>query len=216
MGETKSEMEARIAAEEQELDFDRDVARQEFADILDAAVDYETYEQAQAQIIAIITDRPDFATAAGYTDQEIQDMLDEKRKEIAFKLEFDDVQEGDYLIKIDVEKGIKSQHKVIKKTANQLTLENVKDSTKLSTVNRGTFKADNAKRQLFKYNPNIKNDDVDTTVITPEANDISNDNMNGIDKISDEDLDSAITAGKSISVDDALNNFFDVQDNACG
>jgi len=216
MGETKSEMEARIAAEEQELDFDRDVARQEFADILDAAVDYESYEQAQAQIIAIITDRPDFATATGYTDKEIQDMLDEKRKEIAFKLEFDDVQEGDYLIRINLVENRQGQYKVIKKTANQLILENVKNSKDVQKVNRGTFKSDNANRQLFKYNPNIKNDDVNTTTITPEANDISNDNVNGTNNISDDDLKAAIAAGKSISVDDALTNFFDAQDNACG
>lgn len=216
MGETKSEMEARIAAEEQELDFDRDVARQEFADILNAAVDYESYEQAQAEIIALITNRPDFATATGYTDKEIQDMLDEKRKEIAFKLEFDDVQEGDYLIRINLAENRQGQYKVIKKTANQLILENVINSKDVQKVNRGTFKSDNANRQLFKYNPNIKNDDVNTTTITPEANDISNDNVNGTNNISDDDLKAAIAAGKSISVDDALTNFFDAQDNACG
>lgn len=214
-GETKSETEARIAEEEGDLDLDRDLARQSLADALDSAVDYDTYLEAEGQIIALMG-TSDFSSAVGYTAQQIQDMLDEKRKEIAFKLEFDDVEVGDYLIKIDVQNGIKSQYKVIKKTANQLTLENVKDSTKLSTVSRATFKADNAKRQLFKYNPNIKDDDVDSPTITPNATNISNDNVNGINDISDDDLNAAIAAGKSISVEDALNNFFDAQDNACG
>jgi hypothetical protein len=213
-GETKSETEARIAEEESELDLDRDLARQSVADELNKAVDYATYLEAEAKIIALMN-TPDFSSAVGYTIQEIDDMLNEKRKEIAFKLEFDDVQEGDYLIRINLVENIQGQYKVIKKTANQLILENVKNSKDVKQVSRARFKSDNAQRQLFKYNPNIKDDDVDTPTITPDATNISNDNVNGINDISDEDLNAAIAAGKSISVDDALTNFFDAQGKAC-
>lgn len=214
-GETKEETAARLERERKDFNDDRTEARKEITDMISNAEDFNELEAVEAEILARLTGSRFFLTRTGFKAEDIDALINEKKKELAFKLEFDDVQEGEYLIINNLEKGIQSLWKVNKKTKNQLTLESVKDPSRTYTINRSKFKEDNDKRYIFKYKYEMEDMDIDTNVITPEATDISNDNIAGIEDISDEDVDAAIKAGKSISVDDALDNFFNAQDDAC-
>lgn len=214
-GETKTETAERLERERKDFNDDRTEARKEITDMISNAEDFNELEAVEAEILARLTGSRLFLTRTGFKAEDIEKLINEKKKELAFKLEFDDVQEGNYLIINNLERGIQSLWKVNKKTKNQLTLENVKDPSKTYTINRSKFKEDNDKRYIFKYKYEMEDMDITTNVITSEATSISNDNIAGIDDISDEDVDAAIKAGKSISVDDALDNFFNAQDDAC-
>lgn len=210
-GETKQETEERLARERQDLNEDREAARQEVFDLIDSITNYNEYEAAEAELIAQLN--PLFWSRTGFKSEEITELLNNKRLELAYKLEFDDIIEGEYLIYNYLGSNKKILLKVIKKTKNQISLED--ESGKVYTFNRKTFKQDNDKRHIFKYNNMIQPEDMTDTPITNEEQTVSNNDVNAIQSLSDEDIANAITQGEKMNEDEAKNDFLDSLDDIC-
>lgn len=210
-GETKEETAARVAKEREDLDQDREAARQEIFDLIDSITNYNEYEANEAEILAKGT--PIFWSRTGFKSEEIIELLNNKRQELAYKLEFDDIIEGEYLIYNYLTSNKKILLKVIKKTKNQISLED--ETGKVYTFNRKTFKQDNDKRHIFKYNNMIRPEDMSSTPITNEEQTVSNDDVTAIQSLSDEDIAKAITEGENMNEDEAKNDFLDSLDDIC-
>jgi hypothetical protein len=210
-GETKEETLARVRAEQEDLDQQREDARKEIVDRLNAIENFNDFEIFDAELIADVTLR----NTSGFKPSEINEMLLNKKKELAYKTNFDDINVDDYLVINNLEKGIQSVWRIAKKTKNQLTLVSLKDATSTFTINRSDFAKDNTKRLIFKYDINMAPEDMKMNEVTPEGQATSNENVQVFENLSEEEIDAAFKASKNINPDDALNNFLDNLNNAC-
>jgi len=210
-GETKEQTLERIKNEREDLDAQREAAVKQITDLIAGIENYNDFESVDAELLA----NRELRTTSGLKASEINEMLENKKKELAYKTEFDDINVDDYLVINNLEKGIQSIWRVAKKTKNQLTLISLKDATSTFTINRSKFKEDNAKRQIFKYDMNMAPEDVQINVVTPEGQATSNENVQVFENLTEEELDAAFQASKNVNPSDALNNFLDNLNNAC-
>jgi hypothetical protein len=210
-GETKEQTLERIKSEREDLDAQREAAVKQITDLIAGIENYNDFESVDAELLA----NRELRTTSGLKASEINEMLENKKKELAYKTEFDDINVDDYLVINNLEKGIQSIWRVAKKTKNQLTLISLKDATSTFTINRSKFKEDNAKRQIFKYDMNMAPEDVQINVVTPEGQATSNDNVQVFENLTEEELDAAFKASKNVNPATALNNFLDNLNNAC-
>lgn len=213
-GETKAETEARLQRERDDLANDRETARQEVMDMINDIENFNDYEAVEAELIARLTGSSEFRSRTGFKAQDITELLNKKRQELAFKIEFDDINIGDSVVINNIEKGIQGVYQVYHKTKNKIYLRNAKGGE--YTLTRGTFKKDNNKRYVFKYNLNITDEDMNTNPITNEEQEISNDDVRAIQSVSDEDIAAAINRGKKKDPNTAKDDFLDSLDDICG
>jgi hypothetical protein len=210
-GQSKEETDRLNEEQEQEKLDDQTEARKELAELFDSIENINDYNIAETKIISKIIR---FTTIANYTGDELTNMLLEKKREIAFKTDFDEIQVGDYVIKNDLEKGYKGVYKVEKKTKNQLTLINNKTG-KVTYVNRKGFNEDNQNNLIFKYKPEQEEMGLKVDEITDEETKISNQDVSAIEQLSDEDIVNAIKDGKNADPSNTKNEFLDSLDDLC-
>jgi hypothetical protein len=211
-GETKSETAARLAQIEEDLDQEREEIRAELKEMIDGITNLNEYDEVDA---AIIANSIRYTTNADYTSKEINEMLFEKKREIAFKTEFDELNVDDYVVLNDVEKDIRGVYRVGKKTKNQLTLVSDKENGKPYIINRKDFNNANQQRLVFKYKPGQEEVGMDTNEITDAEAQISNEDVNAIQNIADEDWVNSIAQGNKTNVEDSESDFLDSLEDIC-
>jgi hypothetical protein len=210
-GETKEETAARLQRERDELSEDRDAARKEIYDLIKGIDDINEWIAVEAEIIA--RSSPFFWSRTGFKAEELTELLNNKRQELAFKTEFDDIKEGDYIMINNLETNTRGVWEVVNKTKNKVSLTNEKGST--YTLTRKKFKEDNDKRYIFKYRKEMNMEDLVNTPISNEEQSVSNDDVRSIESISDEDVVNAINKGKKRDADEAYDDFLDSLDDIC-
>jgi hypothetical protein len=143
-------------------------------------------------------------------------MLLEKKREIAFKTEFDELNVDDYVILNDVEKDIRGVYRVGKKTKNQLTLVSDNENGKPYVINRKDFNDANKQMLVFKYKPGQEQLGMDTNEITDAEAQISNEDVKAIQNISDQDWVNWIAEGnKNNNEEDLENDLLDSLSDIC-
>ncbi len=212
-GETKAETAERLERERNELAEDREAARQEVRDQINDIEDINEWKAVEAELIAKLSQNAEFRTRTGFKAEELTELLNNKRQELAFKTEYDDINVGDTVIIMNLEKGIQGTYEVYAKDKKAISLRNSKGSE--YTLKRRTFKTDNAKRYVFKYSKEMNEDDLMVNPISPEEQTISNDDVRAIQSVSDEDITNAINRGKKKDADSAKNDFLDSLDDIC-
>lgn len=210
-GETKEETAARLERERNELADDRLEARQEIFDLINGIDDINEWIAVEAEIIA--RSSPFFWSRTGFKAEELTELLNNKRQELAFKTEFDDIKEGDYIMMNNLQTNTRGIWQVANITKNKISLVNEKGNT--YTLTRKRFKEDNDKRYIFKYRKEMDTESLAGTPISNEEQTVSNDDVRGIESISDEDVVNAINRGMKRSEDDTLNDFLDSLDDIC-
>ena len=210
-GETKSETAARLQQERKDLEDDRAAERKKVIDSINSIENFNEFEIIEAEIIA--NNNPRFWSRTGFKAEEVSEMLNNKRKELAYKTEFDDINVGDSIVINNLEKNIKGVWEVVKKTKNQISLTNDKGGT--YTLNRKNFKEDNDKRYIFKYNRNMKDEDLESQEINNDEKAVSNDDVKAIESLSDVDVVNAINEGLNMNPNDTEKDFLDSLDDIC-
>lgn len=212
-GETKDETAERLRQEREDLDEQRRDARQEIERLINSAENLNEWEAVDAELVARLANNPAYLSMVGISGVELDRLLENKRKELAFKTEYDDINVGDDLMIRNLDRNLQGVFTVTSKTKTKIVATNAEGIT--YTLKKATFKADNDKRYIFKYNNMIKPEDLEAETVSSEATDVSNDNVKGIMNFTDEDMDTAIKAGKATNEDDAFDDFFNAQDKAC-
>lgn len=211
-GESKSETAARLAQIEEDLDQEREEIRAELKEMIDGITDLDEFDKVDAIIIA---NTIRYTTNADYTSKEINKMLLEKKREIAFKTEFDELNVDDYVVLNDVKKDIRGVYRVGKKTKNQLTLVSDNENGKPYVINRKDFNDANKQMLVFKYKPGQEQVGMDTNEITDAEAQISNEDVNAIQNIADDDWVNSIAQGNKANVEDSESDFLDSLDDIC-
>jgi hypothetical protein len=212
-GESKSETAARLAQIEEDLDQEREEIRAELKEMIDGITNLNEFDKVDAIIIA---NSIRYTTNADYTSKEINEMLLEKKREIAFKTEFDELNVDDYVILNDVEKDIRGVYRVGKKTKNQLTLVSDNENGKPYVINRKDFNDANKQMLVFKYKPGQEQLGMDTNEITDAEAQISNEDVKAIQNISDQDWVNWIAEGnKNNNEEDLENDLLDSLSDIC-
>jgi hypothetical protein len=212
-GETKDQTAQRLAQERNDLNADRDAARQEVINEINDIQNINDFQAVEAELLAKLSNNAAFRTRTGFRANELNELLNNKRKELAFKTEYDDINVGDSVVIMNLEKNIQGVYEVYAKDEKSISLRNSKGSE--YTIKSSTFKADNAKRYVFKYSKEMNEEDVVENPISPEEQSISNDDVSAIQNLSDDDIANAITQGEKMNEDDAKQDFLDSLDDIC-
>ena len=151
-GETKEETEQRLKKEREDLSTERDRSRQQIYDLVDSITDYDGWIAVDAEILARMAS-PYFRSTTGFTADELNKLMGDKRRELAFKLEFDDLETDDSVVVMDLEKNIQSTFRVADKTANRLSTEkNLRNTDKVRLVEHSRVLA-NKRILIFEMDP---------------------------------------------------------------
>jgi hypothetical protein len=212
-GETKAQTAERLQQERNDLSADRDAARQEVIDEINDIENINEFQAVEAELLAKLSGNAEFRTRTGFRAEELNILLNNKRKEIAFKTEYDDINVGDSVVIMNLEKNIQGVYEVYAKDKKSISLRNSKGSE--YTIKSSTFKADNAKRYVFKYSKEMNEEDLVKNPISPQEQNVSNDDVSAIQNLSDDDIANAITQGENMNEDDAKQDFLDSLDDIC-
>jgi len=180
---------------------------------------YDEYEAFQEELTELQKSETNFWGATGFTAQELDTLMNEKLEELAYKVDFNDIKEGDTFVIIDPARpGSRPElfTASLSKTGKTVYLTSVKNPSFVKSLNSKQFETENAKKYIFKYNPKrMKDLNLKSTTIDPSSVSTFNANKDMIDDLTDDDLTLINDKASKISSDDALNNFLNSLKIAC-
>jgi hypothetical protein len=212
-GETKAQTAERLQQERNDLNADRDAARQEVIDEINDIQNINEFLAVEAELLANLSGNAAFRTRTGFRAEELNELFNNKRKELAFKTEYDDIYVGDFIIIKNLARNKQGVYEVYFKNEIEIKARDANGTE--WTIKSGTFKADNAKRYVFKYSKEMNEEDLVQNPISPQEQNVSNDDVSAIQNLSDDDIANAITQGEKMNEDDAKQDFLDSLDDIC-
>jgi hypothetical protein len=216
--ESKADTAARLAEMAEQIDYGTNL-RTKFISDLDAVQTYDDFMLLKENLDDLI-DNENFFGVTGLKSEELDELLNNKRKELAFKLDFNDIKKGDVVVLFDTETNEQSVFIVeslkTKKGKKSLTLKSAKDPSKTFSYDKEYHEKADRTRYIFKYNPNLmQKEDLEGKTMSDESIQVSNQNIGGVENLTDEEIDNADKNGKKMNPSDALNNFLDNLNKVC-
>jgi hypothetical protein len=217
--EKKGDTAARLAEMAEQIDYGTNL-RAQVIDQLNAVETYDDFISFMEMLDELEASDQNFFGVTGFTGIELTELLNNKRKELALNVNFDDIKLNDIVVLVDSNLGTQSVWKVEKiskiEGEDVLTLRTATGSNKVFNYGRNLHNDPNRTRYIFKYNPNLmKEEDLEGQTMGDESIKVSNQNIGGIENLSDEEIDNADKKGKKMNPSDALNNFINSLNNAC-
>lgn len=215
-GEKKGDTQARLAEMAEQIDYGTDL-RKAIESNIKKISNYDEYEDFQEELAELQKSETNFWGATGFTAEELDTLMNEKLEELAYKVDFNDIKEGDTFVIIDPATGKTELFAAsLSKTGKTVYLTSVKNPSYVKRLTSKQFETENANKYIFKYNPKrMKDLNLKSTTIDPSSVSTFNANKDMIDDLTDDDLTLFDDKGSKISADDALNNFLDSYNKAC-
>jgi hypothetical protein len=134
---SKADRQAAIEAAKQKPDPELEAKRKQLSDYVDNTIagitDYESWEGVSAQLFAELSSNPDYRRIAGITGAILSEKLKQKLEELAFSINFVDVQVGEVLV---INNRYQTKAVVLSKDANGITVEYLSKGSQIVTIKK--------------------------------------------------------------------------------
>lgn len=191
----------------------RQDARTALNEFIESASTWEQFLNVQERIFSAEFDKA--YVDSGYTYENLQSLLEEKRKRLAFMPKFDDIKVGEYVALERTSKKGKTYVAIVRvsdKTKNEIIFEHMSENED-GTVN--TFKInkkDLKNMKVYRSSQALKGSDIDggAPTVNPQDNDAAKGTKDSVDDFADNTKEDESKADSKTSdeVNDDLTNAF--------
>ena len=191
----------------------RQDARTTLNEFIESASTWEQYLNIQERIFSAEFDKA--YVDSGYTYENLQSLLQEKRKRLAFMPKFDDIKVGEYVALERTNKKGKPYVAIVKvsdKTKNEIIFEHMSENEDGTVSTFKINKKDLKNMKVYRSSQALKGSDIDggAPTVNPQDNDAAKGTKDSVDDFADNTKEDEAKADSKTSdeVNDDLTNAF--------